>query len=82
MYYDRENVIAREKIISLATLSSGGFSRACADLTTNFRKDAAIFGQVSREASTIPEESGDAIDAASDLLERVKQKPSNKVIKT
>ena len=52
-----------------------------------FRKDTAILGQASREASMrllpwIPEESGDAIDAASDLLERVKQKPSNKVIKT
>ena len=31
---------------------------------------------------SIPEESGDAIDAASDILEGVKQKPSNKVIKT
>ena len=36
----------------------------------HFRKDAALLGQASREASTrpsIPEESGDAIDAASDL---------------
>ena len=32
--------------------------------------------------SSIPEESGDAIHAASDILERVKQKASNKVIKT
>ena len=31
---------------------------------------------------SIPEESGDAIDAASNLLAGVKQKPSNKVIKT
>ena len=30
--------------------------------------------------SSIPEESGDAIDAASDKLDRVKQKPSDEVI--
>ena len=36
--------------ISLATLLSGGFSRACADLTTSLGAD--ILGQDSREAST------------------------------
>ena len=37
---------------------------------------------IDKTLPSIPEESGDAIDAASDILERVKQKPSNKVIKT
>ena len=53
----------------------------------HFRKDAAILAQDSHKESTrllpsIPEESGDAIDAASNILAGVKQKPSNKVIKT
>ena len=43
MYYDVENVIARGKIISLATLLSGGISRACADLTMSL--GAAIRGE-------------------------------------
>ena len=51
-----------------------------------FRKDAAILGQASRESSTRLylryRKSGDAIDATSAIPERVKQKPSNKVIKT
>ena len=37
---------------------------------------------IDKTLPSISEESGDAIDAASDILERVKQKPSNKVIKT
>ena len=47
----------------------------------HFRKDAAILG-IDETLPSIPEESGDAIDAASDILEGVKQKPANKVIKT
>ena len=51
----------------------------------HFRKDAAILGQdsgIDETLPSIPEESGDAIDVASNILAGVKQKPSNKVIKT